>query len=287
MNMKKWLATVLACSAVALSGCGGNSSNQTAAPALASDAASAPVAEAKVLRVGMNAEFPPFESQDAQGQVHGFDVDLLNALAKEGGFQVEFKNQPWDSLFNSLKNGDVDVLASAVTITEERMQSMAFTDPYFQISQVVLVQGDKNIASVEDLKNLSRVGVVTGNTGDLAAGKILGATNPKIARFENLPLLLKELENGGLEAAISDSSVVMEFIKNNSGKSFSMIEIPDFDTENYGLAVRKDDAATLDMLNKALAAIRANGEYDRIHSQYFAKPDAPTAASEAAASEAK
>lgn len=287
MNMKKWLATVLACSAVALSGCGGNSSNQTAAPAPASDAASAPAAEAKVLRVGMNAEFPPFESQDAQGQVHGFDVDLLNALAKEGGFQVEFKNQPWDSLFNSLKNGDVDVLASAVTITEERMQSMAFTDPYFQISQVVLVQGDKNIASVEDLKNLSRVGVVTGNTGDLAAGKILGATNPKIARFENLPLLLKELENGGLEAAISDSSVVMEFIKNNSGKSFSMIEIPDFDTENYGLAVRKDDAATLDMLNKALAAIRANGEYDRIHSQYFAKPAAPAAASEAAASEAK
>lgn len=286
MNLKKWLAAVLACSAVALSGCGGNSSNQAAAPSAPAGSEPAP-AEVKVLHVGMNAEFPPFESQDAQGKVHGFDVDLLNALAKEGGFRVEFKNQPWDSLFNSLKNGDVDVLASAVTITEERMQSMAFTDPYFQISQVVLVQGDKNIASVEDLKNLNRVGVVTGNTGDLAAGKILGATNPKIARFENLPLLLKELENGGLDAAISDSSVVMEFIKNNSGKSFVMIEIPDFDTENYGLAVRKDDTATLDMLNKALAAIRANGEYDRIHSQYFAKTTAPAAASEAAASAAK
>lgn len=281
MNLKKWLAAVLACSAVALSGCGGNSSNQAAAPAEPAASEAAP-AEPKVLHVGMNAEFPPFESQDAQGNVHGFDVDLLNALAKEGGLRVEFKNQPWDSLFNSLKNGDVDVLASAVTITEERMQSMAFTDPYFQISQVVLVQGDKNIASVEDLKNLNRVGVVTGNTGDLAAGKILGATNPKIARFENLPLLLKELENGGLDAAISDSSVVMEFIKNNSGKSFAMIEIPDFDTENYGLAVRKDDTATLDMLNKALAAIRANGEYDRIHSQYFAKPAEPAAVSEAA-----
>ncbi|MDO4694265.1 MAG: basic amino acid ABC transporter substrate-binding protein [Eikenella sp.] len=286
MNLKKWLAAVLACSAVALSGCGGNSSNQAAAPAEPAASEAVP-AEAKVLHVGMNAEFPPFESQDAQGNVHGFDVDLLNALAAEGGFRVEFKNQPWDSLFNSLKNGDVDVLASAVTITEERMQSMAFTDPYFQISQVVLVQGGKNIASVEDLKSLNRVGVVTGNTGDLAAGKILGATNPKIARFENLPLLLKELENGGLDAAISDSSVVMEFIKNNSGKHFVMIEIPDFDTENYGLAVRKDDTATLDMLNKALAAIRANGEYERIHSRYFAKPDAPAAASEAAASEAK
>ena len=96
MNMKKWLATALACSALALTACGGQSNN-----------ASAPAD--KVYRVGSNAEFAPFESLDSAGKVEGFDVDLMNAMAKAGNFKVEFKHQPWESLFPSLNNGDVDI----------------------------------------------------------------------------------------------------------------------------------------------------------------------------------
>lgn len=273
MNLKKWLATALACSAMALSGCGNSGSTQQASqPAAGSDAAastaSAP-AEGKVLRVVTNAEFAPFESKNPDGSLSGFDVDLINAIAKEAGYRVEFKDQSWDSLFNSLRNGDADAVVAAVTITPERQQSMAFTDPYFEITQVVAVPEGKQIASVEDLKNLNRVGVVTGNTGDLVASKLLGATNPKVIRFETLPLLLKELQNGGVDAAVSDSSVVMEFIKHNGDKGFTMIKVPDFEVETYGIALRKDDTELRDTLNKALAAIRANGEYDRIHQQYF------------------
>ncbi|OAM26879.1 MULTISPECIES: basic amino acid ABC transporter substrate-binding protein [Eikenella] len=273
MNMKKWLATALACSAMALSGCGNSGSTQQASqPAAGSDAAastaSAP-AEGKVLRVATNAEFAPFEFKNADGSVSGFDVDLINAIAKEAGYRVEFKDQSWDSLFNSLRNGDADIVVAAVTITPEREQTMLFTEPYFEITQVVAVPEGKQVASVEDLKNLNRVGVVTGNTGDLAASKILGATNPKVTRFETLPLLLKELQNGGVDAAVSDSSVVMEFIKHNGDKGFTMIKVPDFEAEHYGIALRKEDTELRDTLNKALAAIRANGEYDRIHQQYF------------------
>ena len=105
MNIKKWLATALACSALALTACGGQSNN-----------ASAPAD--KVYRVGSNAEFAPFESLDSAGKVEGFDVDLMNAMAKAGNFKVEFKHQPWESLFPSLNNGDVDIVMSGVTITK-------------------------------------------------------------------------------------------------------------------------------------------------------------------------
>lgn len=269
MKMKKWLSVALACSAVVLGACGGQGQTQTPAASAASTPTT-PTTEGKVYRVGMNAEFAPFESLDANNNVQGFDVDLMNAMAKAGNFKVEYKHQPWDSLFAALNNGDVDLLASAVTITEDRKQTMSFTDPYFEITQVILVPKGKDIKSVNDLKNANKVGVVTGNTGDLAVSKILGADSPKIARFENVTLVIKELENGGLDAVVSDSAVVGNYIKNNSDKGFSMVAVPDFEVENYGFAVRKGDAATLDMLNKALKDVRASGEYEKIASKYFA-----------------
>ena len=234
--------------------------------------ASAPAAASgKVYRVAMNAEFAPFESMNEKNEVQGFDVDLMNAMAEVGHFKVEYKHQPWESLFAALKNGDVDMLASAVTINDERKQTMAFTDPYFEITQVILVPQNKEIKSVEDLKKARKVGVVTGNTGDTAVSKILGSNSDKIARFENVTLVIKELENGGLDAVVSDSAVVGNYLKNNGNKGFTMVAVPDFEVEHYGIAVRKDDEATLKVLNDALKQVRASGEYDKIFNKYFAK----------------
>ena len=148
---------------------------------------------------------------------------------------------------------------------------MDFSDPYYKITQVILVPQGKTIKSAEDLKQVNKVGVVTGTTGDLAASKILGSDSTKIARFENVILVTKELENGGLDAVISDSAVIANYIKNNGSKGFSMVEIPDFTEENYGFAVRKGDAATAAMLNDALKKVRESGEYDKITDKYFAK----------------
>ena len=262
----KLFAAVLACAAL-LAGCGGSQTqdqSQASATAGGQDAG-------KVYRVATNAEFAPFEFMDSNNNIQGFDIDLMNAMAKEGGFKVEYKHQPWDSLFAALGNGDVDILASAVTITDERKQAMDFSDPYYKITQVILVPQGKNIKSAEDLKNVNKVGVVTGNTGDLAAGKILGADSSKIARFENITLVTKELENGGLDAVISDSAVVANYVKNNESKGFTMVSVPDFDEENYGFAVRKGDTQTQAMLNDALKKVRESGEYDRISAKYFAK----------------
>ena len=165
-------------------------------------------------RVGSNAEFAPFESLDSAGKVEGFDVDLMNAMAKAGNFKVEFKHQPWESLFPSLNNGDVDIVMSGVTITDDRKQSMLFSDPYFEITpKLSSFQKAKKVASSEDLKNMAKVGVVTGYTGDFSVSKLLGNDNPKIARFESVPLIIKELENGGLDSVVSDSAVIANYVK--------------------------------------------------------------------------
>lgn len=261
MNMKKWLAVSLVCSALALGGCGGQ----------AKDPAASGASSDKVYRIAMNAEFAPFESLNTQNQIEGFDVDLLNAMSKAGNFKVEYKHQPWDSLFAALGNGDVDILASAITITDERKQTMSFSDPYFKITQVILVPEKKNIKTVEDLKKAKKVGVITGQTGDFVTTKLLGNDSGKIARFDTLPLVIKELESGGLDAVVSDSAVVGNYLKNNPNKGFTIVTAPDFEEENYGFAVRKDDAATQKMLNDALKKVRDSGEYAKIESKYFAK----------------
>lgn len=276
MKLNQLVTTLSA--ALVLAACGGGSSSGSSnnnAAASSATPASAPVvasatASGKVLRIGTNAEFAPFESLNEKQEIQGFDIDLLKAMAAEGGFQVEFKHTPWDGIFAALGNKDVDVVASAVTITDERKKTMDFTDSYYKITQVVLVPPSKTVKSVDDVKKLSKVGVVSGQTGDFATQKIFGATSSNIARFDTITLLIKEVENGGVDAAVSDSAVIQHYIKNNSGKGFTMVQVPDFTEENYGFAVRKDDTETLNMLNTALKKVRDNGKYKEIESKYFA-----------------
>lgn len=120
---------------------------------------------------------------------------------------------------------------------------------------MVLVSPNKTIASLDELEN---------------AQKLFGATSEKVARFENVPLLMKEVESGGLDTTISDSAVIEHYVKNNGNKGFKTLTIPDFAVENYGLVVRKGDTQTLALLNSSLRKIRENGKYDEIKSKYFA-----------------
>lgn len=257
-----------------LSACGGQSASQTNTSNGASAAtASAPSATAagKVYKVALNAEFAPFESIAPDGKMEGFDIDVMDAMAKAGGFQVEYKHQPWEGLFQTLTNGDADAIISAVTMTDERKQQMAFTEPYYTITQIILVPQGKSIASVQDLKNLDKVGVITGQTGDLAVQKLLGATNSKIVRYETFALAAKEVENGSVDAVVSDSAVVANYVKLNSDKGFTMVSVPDFAEEHYGIALPKDNTALLTEFNGALKKIKDSGEYQTILDKYFAK----------------
>ena len=150
-------------------------------------------------------------------------MDVMNAIAKEEGFKVTYHQHACDGIFASLKAGDNDILISGITITDDRKKEMLFSEPYYKITQVVLVPQGKKIVSVEDLKKMDKVGVTIGTTGDLAAQKILGATSEKIIRLENLPLMLKEVETGAVDAVISDSAVVADYVKKKGDKGFTMV----------------------------------------------------------------
>jgi polar amino acid transport system substrate-binding protein len=237
------------------------------APAAAAPAAPAP-APAKVLVVGTDAAYAPFESQNEKGEIVGFTIDIVNAAAAKAGIQVKFVNTPWEGIFNALQQGDRDIIASSVTITDERKQTMDFTNPYFDAVQLIAVKDNSRIASFADLKK-AKVGVQTGTTGDEAVTKLLGKTSTAIKRFESTPLALKELEAGGVDAVVADNGVVIHYVANNPGGKFKTVSDKEFVPEQYGFAVKKGNAELLGKLNQGIAGIKSDGSYDTIYKKYF------------------
>ena len=235
--------------------------------------------------VGTDAAYAPFESQNEKGEIVGFDIDVMAAIAKKAGIEVKFVNTPWEGIFKALEQGDRDAVVSAVTITEERKQTLDFTAPYFDAVQLIAVKEGSKVAKFADLKKL-KVGVQTGTTGDEAVTKLLGKTSTNIKRFESTPLALKELEAGGVDAVVADNGVVIHYLANNPGGKFKQISDKEFTPEQYGIAVKKGNAELLAKLNEGLAGIKADGTYDQMFAKYFGAAPAKAAAAASAAAPA-
>jgi polar amino acid transport system substrate-binding protein len=270
----------LLAAAALLAACGKPADTAATAASASSAAVSAP---AKVYAVGTDAVYAPFESQNEKGEIVGFDIDVLQAVADQAGLTLKFVNTPWEGMFNTLSQGDRDILVSAITITDERKQTMDFSAPYFNATQLIAVPSASKITRFDELKNL-RVAVQTGTTGDEAASKLMGITNSKLRRFENTPLALKELESGGVDAVVADNGVIAHYVANNGSQGFKAISDASFVPEQYGFVVKKGDTALAARLNQGLAAIRADGTYERIHAQYFGAASAAAVAAASAAS---
>lgn len=268
--------TGLAAATLMLAACG----KKEPAPA---PAATAPApAPAKVYVVGTDAAYAPFESQNEKGEIVGFDIEVVQAIAAKAGFEVKFVNTPWEGIFNTLQQGDRDMVVSAVTITDERKQTMDFSDPYFDAAQLIAVKESSKVTKFADLKKL-KVGVQTGTTGDEAVSKLLGKTSTSIKRFESTPLALKELESGGVDAVVADNGVIAHYVANNPGGKFKTVSDKEFVPEQYGIAVKKGNAELLGKLNQGLAAIKADGTYAQIYAKYFGAPPAAAASAPAPA----
>ncbi|HEU4458249.1 MAG TPA: basic amino acid ABC transporter substrate-binding protein [Methylibium sp.] len=268
----------LAACGVLLAACGKKDAPAPAAsaPASAPVAASAPP-PAKVYVVGTDAAYAPFESQNEKGEIVGFSVDLLTAVAAKGGFEIKFVNTPWEGIFNALAQGDRDLLISSITITDERKQTMDFSEPYFDAYQLIAVKADSKVAKFDDLKKL-KVGVQTGTTGDEVVTKLQGKNSTNVKRFESTPLALKELEAGGVDAVVADNGVVVNYVQNNAGAKFKTVSDSAFAPEQYGIAVKKGNAELLDKVNKGLAAIKADGSYDTLYAKAFGAAPKPASA---------
>ncbi|MEY2891514.1 MAG: hypothetical protein RJA98_1422 [Pseudomonadota bacterium] len=285
MTTRRFLQTAsMLAAGLVLAACGKSEAPAAATVASAPEAASAPAPAPKVYTVGTDAAYAPFEFQNEKGEIVGLSVDLLTAVAEKGGFQVKFVNTPWEGIFNALGQGDRDLLISSITITDERKQTMDFSDSYFDAFQLIAVKDNSKVAKFDDLKKL-KVGVQTGTTGDEVVTKLQGKNSTTIKRFESTPLALKELEAGGVDAVVADNGVVIHYVANNTGAKFKTVsDNTSFAPEQYGIAVKKGNAELLAMINKGLAAIKADGSYNAIYKKTFGtEPVAAAAAAPASA----
>jgi polar amino acid transport system substrate-binding protein len=283
LTTRQFLQTTgLLAAGLLLAACGKKEPPPAPAAATPAPAAAPAPAPAKVYVVGTDAAYAPFESQNEKGEIVGFDIDVVKAAAAKAGIEVKFVNTPWEGIFNALGQGDRDMVVSAVTITDERKQTMDFSTPYFDAVQLIAVKANSKVAKFDDLKKL-KVGVQTGTTGDEAVTKLLGKTSTAIKRFESTPLALKELESGGVDAVVADNGVVIHYVANNPGSKFKTVADKSFAPEQYGVAIKKGNAELLAKVNEGLAGIKADGTYDKIFAQYFGAPPAAAAAAPAAA----
>jgi len=219
-----------------------------------------------MIKVGCDAAFAPFEFVDAEtGELLGFDLDLMRAIGEELNMEVEIHNVAWDGIIPGLVSGNYNVIASAMTITEERKETVNFSDAYINAGQVIAVRGNETaIHSPADLDG-RKVAVQISTTGHFEAEKIPGIT--EIKKFNTSPDAFLELANGGVDAVVIDLGVAAEQIKANPGM-YKIAGEP-FTTEEYGFAMRKSDTELLEQINQALVTLKENGKYDEIYQKYF------------------
>ena len=273
--------SLLALAAVfTLSACGGSqNSNSNSA---ASGAKTAGLDVNKTYIVATDASYAPMEYMENNAVV-GFSHDILDAAAKSQNVKLEFVNTPFKGLFANVDKGDSDIGLASITINDERKQQLDFSDPYFEATQMI-VTTDRNasIKTFADLKTRP-ASVQAATSGDLILQDLQGKDSQNIKRFETMPLAFKELESGGVDAVVGDSSVVAYYVKQNPNAKLNTVVDPSFVKEHYGFAFKKGRNDGLrEAINKGLAQIKTDGTYDKIHTQWFGAPSGNSAAASSA-----
>ncbi|WP_190239604.1 transporter substrate-binding domain-containing protein [Pelotomaculum schinkii] len=213
--------------------------------------------------VGSDATYPPFEYQDEAGRYVGFDLDMMAAIAEAADLEVDFRDMPFDQLISALRSEQIDAVVSALSIIEARKAVMDFTDPYFHSGLIIAVRPDNSsINSLQDLKGKS-IGVLSVTSAEEHAKKVPDA---KVKSFGSWEQAFLGLEEGTVEAVISDYPVAANFIKQGydlrlAGEKFAVAD--------YGIAVSKNNPELLQKLNSGLQTIKANGQYDIIYKKWF------------------
>ncbi|SJZ43251.1 basic amino acid ABC transporter substrate-binding protein [Selenihalanaerobacter shriftii] len=216
------------------------------------------------IMVGTSADYKPFEYVNEDGEIVGFDVELMKAVGQELDLEVEFVDTSFDGLIPSLKSKKYDAIVSAMTITEKRKKAVDFSQPYFNAGQVIAVmEGTEDVKGPKDLKG-KVVGVQLGSTGDLKASEMENIKQVK--RYEKMIQAYIELKNGRVDAVVNDLPVTAAYIMKNP--NVKIVGEP-FTAENYGIAIREDDDALEKAINNAIAKLKENGTYDEIYNKWF------------------
>ncbi len=220
-----------------------------------------------VLNVGTNAEFPPFEYVGDDGEPDGFDMALIKAIGEKMGTEVEIENMEFDSLVAAI-GSKIDVAIAGMTVLEERLDSVNFSDPYYEAVQYVIVPADSDITKAKDLEGKT-IGVQLGTTGDFKAEEIKDAS---VSQYNKGLDAVNDLMNGRVDAVIIDKNPAKVFA-DRFGDDVKVYDGSDskfgFKPEEYAIALPKEDDSLLEAVNQALAEIKSDGTFDELVSQYI------------------
>lgn len=215
--------------------------------------------------VASDATWPPFEFIDEQSKaIVGFDIDLMKAIAAKAGLEVEFQNVAWDPLLAGVAQCQYDAAISSVSITEDRQKDMLFSDPYFQVGQMITVRADNTDITGVDTLTGKTVGTQLGTTGDIEAKKMAGVT---VKGYDTIDLAFQDLLNGQVDAVIADNALAIGYIGKNPDKLKQTGDL--FTGENIGIAVCKNKPELVTQFNTGLAAVKAEGLIEQLTDKWL------------------
>lgn len=218
------------------------------------------------MRVGMDAGYPPFGSQNVNTREYeGFDVDIINAIGEEEGLKPEIKNISFDGLIPSLNTNAIDIIINDLTVTEERKVSVDFSERYCTVGMGVVVRGDYNL--INDAKDLESktLGVSIASTGEEAARHVKNA-NVKV--YNAISDAFVELKNGGVDVVVNDTLTNDRYVSSQKDGSVKTTKIS-LNNEDLAIAVKKGNSELLKKINDELVKIKKNGKCAQIYKKWF------------------
>lgn len=265
-------AAAVSAAALALTACGGSASTASSAAAssvaASSEAASTSAAELTTVEAGKltmatNATFPPYEMTTDAGTIEGIDVDTAQAIAEKLGLELQIDDMDFDAALLSVQQGKADIAMAGITVTDERMAVMSFSDSYATGIQSVIVPEGSDIASVDDLAG-KKIGTQRGTTGYLYCSDDFG--DDAVVAYDSGLTAVQALNNGQVDAVVIDNEPAKAYVESNPG-----LKILDtsYAEEDYAIGMNKSNTALLEAVNAALEELKADGTLQAIVDKYI------------------
>ncbi len=237
--------------------------------AFASPATAADSVAGKTFINGIDANYPPFAFIDSSGKPAGFDVDSMNWIAAKMGFKVEHRPMEWSGIIPSLLAKKIDMVCSGMSISPERRARVAFSDPYWNIRKLLLVQKDSSLTKEELLTGKKALGVQAGtNEAELLKEGIgKNGWNFTLKFYDSPPLAIEDLINGRIDGAAIDSAPAEEAM--NKGHKPVKVVGEFAEPDNFGVAVRKEDNALREAINKGYELLKKDPYWEELQAKYI------------------
>lgn len=225
--------------------------------------------EPKTIVMGTSADYPPYESVDAKGggEVVGLDIDIARHIAEKLGYELKISNMDFNGLIAALQTKRVDFVMSAMSVTEERKQSVDFSENYYTARNTIVSKEEKSYSSLEELKG-KRIGVQLGSTQEKA---VAGMDGSDIVKLNRIPDLVQEIKSRRLDAVILEDAVALEYTAGETDLVYRFLPAADED-EGYAIAFPKGSPLR-EEFNAALADMKADGSLQAIVDKWFGKEE--------------